>query len=148
MRISNWKQILIHFRAEWNKIFISHHSTAIKGSSLTEEECRLLIVDGITAKGKPLYDYNMVKDHFEALRFIVEEAKKKREITPVFIRNTKSAYQTSSDTRLYLSVSFRRPFLFSQHPSVCRWKRKNFTLIDELYSLLSSTPSSHYIQRG
>ena len=85
MRISNWKQILIHFRAEWNEIFISHHSTAIKGSSLTEEECRLLIVDGITAKGKPLYDYNMVKDHFEALRFIVEEAKKKREITPVFI---------------------------------------------------------------
>lgn len=87
MRISNWKQILIHFRAEWNEIFISHHSTAIKGSSLTEEECRLLIVDGITAKGKPLYDYNMVKDHFEALRFIVEEAKKKREITPVFIQD-------------------------------------------------------------
>lgn len=45
-----------------------------------------MIVDGITAKGKPLYDHNMVKDHFEALRFIVEEAKKKREITPVFIQ--------------------------------------------------------------
>lgn len=69
-----------------NEIFISHHSTAIEGSSLTEEESRLLIVDGITAKGKPLYDHNMVKDHFEALRFIVEEARKKREITPVLYR--------------------------------------------------------------
>ncbi|WP_262886969.1 hypothetical protein [Bacteroides acidifaciens] len=26
-------------------IFVSHHSTAIKGSSLTEEESRLLIVN-------------------------------------------------------------------------------------------------------
>lgn len=69
-----------------NEIFISHHSTAIEGSSLTEEESRLLIVDGITAKEKPLYDHNMVKDHFEALRFIVEQAKKRREMTPVLYR--------------------------------------------------------------
>lgn len=71
-----------------NEIFISHHSTAIEGSSLTEEESRLLIVDGITAKGKPLYDHNMVKDHFEALRFITEEAKKKRPVTPALIQET------------------------------------------------------------
>jgi fic family protein len=155
-----------------------------------------LIVDGITAKGKPLYDHNMVKDHFEALRFIVEEAKKKREITPVFIQEISVHVMRTTGGIIYSSAGdydsskgdwrkssvhvgdryfvnyqkierevtrlceilnqrikqvqtpdsiYQRPFLFSQHPSVCRWKRKNFTLIDELYSLLSSTPSSHYI---
>lgn len=69
-----------------NEIFISHHSTAIEGSSLTEEESRLLIIDGITAKGKPLYDHNMVKDHFDALQFILKEAVKKRTVTPAFIQ--------------------------------------------------------------
>lgn len=69
-----------------NEISISHHSTAIEGSSLTEEESRLLIVDGITAKGKPLYDHNMVKDHVDALKFIIDNAKNKRELTPGFIQ--------------------------------------------------------------
>lgn len=69
-----------------NEIFISHHSTAIEGSSLTEEESRLLIEDGITAKGKPLYDHNMVKDHFDALEFVVGKAKKKQKLTPQFIQ--------------------------------------------------------------
>lgn len=69
-----------------NEIFISHHSTAIEGSSLTEEESRLLIVDGITAKGKPLSDHNMVKDYYDALQFIVSSAREKRRITPEFIQ--------------------------------------------------------------
>ncbi|MCD7932727.1 MAG: Fic family protein [Tannerellaceae bacterium] len=69
-----------------NEIFISHHSTAIEGSSLTEEESRLLIEDGITAKGKPLYDHNMVKDHFDTLGFVVEKAKEKQKLTPSFIQ--------------------------------------------------------------
>lgn len=69
-----------------NEIFISHHSTAIEGSSLTEEESRLLIVDGITAKGKPLYDHNMVKDHFDALKFVVDTAHQKKKLTPQFIQ--------------------------------------------------------------
>ncbi len=69
-----------------NEIFISHHSTAIEGSTLTEEESRLLIEEGITAKGKPLYDHNMVKDHFDALQFVVETAKEKKKITPAFIQ--------------------------------------------------------------
>jgi len=50
-----------------NEILISHHSTAIEGSSLTEDETRLLLTDGITAKGKSLLDHNMVTDHHKAL---------------------------------------------------------------------------------
>ena len=87
-----------------NEIFISHHSTAIEGSSLTEEESRLLIVDGITAKGKPLYDHNMVKDHFGALRFIVEEARKKREITPVFIQEISAHVMRTTGSIIHSSA--------------------------------------------
>lgn len=69
-----------------NEILISHHSTGIEGSSLTEEEARLLITDGITAKGKPLTDHNMVKDHQEILEKMLSWSKSKREISPRMIQ--------------------------------------------------------------
>ncbi len=64
----------------------------------------MLIVDGITAKGKPLYDHNMVKDHFEALRFIVEEAKKRREITPVFIQEISARVMHTTGSIIHASA--------------------------------------------
>jgi Fic family protein len=69
-----------------NEILISHHSTAIEGSSLTEEETLLLLTEGITAKGKPLQDHNMVKDHQEALLKTIELARQKKDITPEMIQ--------------------------------------------------------------
>ena len=69
-----------------NEILISHHSTAIEGSSLTEEESRLLILDGLTAKGKPLTDHLMMQDHYHALVEIVGLAKEKHTVTPQFIQ--------------------------------------------------------------
>jgi len=57
-----------------------------EGSSLTYQESSLLLTDGLTAKGKPLNDQNMVKDHFDALNFILDEAKKQTLLTPEFIR--------------------------------------------------------------
>ncbi len=69
-----------------NEILISHHSTAIEGSSLTQEETLLLLTEGITAKGKPLEDHNMVKDHQDALVFTVDIARKKQDIIPQVIQ--------------------------------------------------------------
>jgi len=69
-----------------NEILISHHSTAIEGSSLTEEESRLLLLDGITAKGKPLNDHNMVWDHQQALNHVLASAKEKKRITSDFLQ--------------------------------------------------------------
>jgi Fic family protein len=69
-----------------NDILISYHSTAIEGSSLTEEEARLLLLEGITAKGKPLEHHNMVKDHQKALHHIFGFAKEKQRITPDFLQ--------------------------------------------------------------
>lgn len=69
-----------------NDALISHHSTAIEGSSLTEIESRLLITEGITAKGKPITDQNMVLDHHEALEWVIGQSKLKRDITPHLIQ--------------------------------------------------------------
>jgi len=71
---------------EMNDVLISHHSTAIEGSSLTEEETLLLLTEGLTAKGKPLQDHNMVKDHHNALLKTLELAKEKREVTPDMLK--------------------------------------------------------------
>jgi Fic family protein len=75
---------------QMNEILISHHSTAIEGSSLTEEETRLLLTEGITAKGKPLYDHNMVRDHHRALLHIIETANKKQPVSAAMIRELSS----------------------------------------------------------
>lgn len=69
-----------------NEILISHHSTAIEGSSLTEEEARVLILEGLTAKGKPMEDHLMVQDHQRALVEIITMAKMKTTLTPNLIQ--------------------------------------------------------------
>lgn len=73
-----------------NEALISYHSTAIEGSSLTEEETILLITEGITAKGKPLVHHNMVQDHQKALEWIIGKAKLKSKVTPEFIQKLSS----------------------------------------------------------
>jgi Fic family protein len=65
---------------KFNEFSITHHSTTIEGSTLTEVETQLLLEEGITPKGKPLMHSLMVKDHYEALRFILKSAVDKRSI--------------------------------------------------------------------
>lgn len=74
----------------WNNVFISHHSTAIEGSSLTLEEASLLLTEGITAKGKPLQHHLMLTNHHAALIFTIEYAKKNETITPEWLRHLSS----------------------------------------------------------
>jgi Fic family protein len=82
-------KLRLHEAINWEKyslMSLSHHSTAIEGSSLTEDESFLLLDEGKTPKGKPLEHSLMEKDHYNALHFIVDEAKAKRSVTPAFIR--------------------------------------------------------------
>jgi Fic family protein len=79
-------------------ILISHHSTAIEGSTLNEEEARILIVDGLTAKGKPITDHLMVKDHYNALVEIVELSKKKCVINSGFIQKINANVMKNTGT--------------------------------------------------
>jgi Fic family protein len=70
----------------FNRVAITFHSTSIEGSTLTQVEAEVLIESGLPAKGKPLEHSNMVKDHYDALVFACNEAKKKRVITSEFIQ--------------------------------------------------------------
>lgn len=87
---------------KFNRYAITHHSTTIEGSTLTENETRLLLDEGITPAGKPLLHSLMVQDHYNALLFVIEKSKIKVEITPTFIqavnavvmKQTGSIYQT------------------------------------------------------
>ncbi|MFP4024479.1 MAG: Fic family protein [Thiohalospira sp.] len=62
-------------------ISIVYNSTKIEGCSLTEGDTRLLLENDITAKGKPLKDHLMIKDHYEAFLFLKGIAKEKRKIS-------------------------------------------------------------------
>jgi Fic family protein len=87
---------------KFNNISVVHHSTVLEGSTLTEIETQVLIDEGLTPKGKPLVHSLMVTDHFQALKFVLEQAKKKRsvsidfiqEINSLALRNTGSTYNT------------------------------------------------------
>ncbi len=67
-------------------ISIMWHSTKIEGCSLTETDTKVLIENDITAKGKPLRDHLMLKDHFAAFQFIQQQAKLKRKLSAEFIK--------------------------------------------------------------
>lgn len=76
---------------KFNHYAITHHSTTIEGSTLTEIETRLLLDEGVTPAGKPLLHSLMVKDHFDALEFIIEQSGKKTSVTPEFIQSVNAA---------------------------------------------------------
>jgi Fic family protein len=73
-----------------------HHSTVIEGSTLTENETRLLLEEGITPKGKPLIHSLMVKDHYNALQFIIKESKKPKPLTTAFIQQVNAEVMKST----------------------------------------------------
>jgi Fic family protein len=96
----NLQDVLDHER--FNEYSIVHHSSSIEGSTLTEVETRLLLEEDITPKGKPLMHSLMIKDHYAALRYVVDAAAAKKTITVEFIqhinalvmKNTGSVYNT------------------------------------------------------
>jgi Fic family protein len=71
---------------KFSMISIVYNSTKIEGCSLDETDTRLLIENNITAKGKPLTDHLMVKDHFDAFLFIKNQAAKKRKLSIDFLK--------------------------------------------------------------
>ncbi|GEM_PF-181650 len=59
-------RIFQKFRLDWN-----YHSNAIEGNTLSQGETRAFIMEGLTAKGKPLKDHLDIKGHNEAIDFIL-----------------------------------------------------------------------------
>jgi len=71
---------------KFSMISIVYNSTKIEGCSLTESDTKVLLEKNITAKGKPLTDHLMVKDHFAAFQYIKEQAKLKRPVSIPFVQ--------------------------------------------------------------
>lgn len=76
--------VLDHLK--FSQYALTHHSTSIEGSTLTEADTRLLLDEGVTPKGKPLEHSLMVKDHNEALQYVLQEAKEKKAVTVDLIK--------------------------------------------------------------
>jgi len=66
---------------------ITHHSTVIEGSTLTESQVVNLLEYGKTAPSKPFEHHQMVHDHYLALIFITQKAEKKQELTSTFLQD-------------------------------------------------------------
>ena len=91
---------------KFSMISIVYNSTKIEGCSLTENDTQLLLENDITAKGKPLTDHMMVKDHYAAFIFLKNIAKQKKEISidlikqvaALVMKNTGGLINTMSGT--------------------------------------------------
>ena len=70
------------FRLWW-----TYHSNAIEGNQLTQGETEMFLMEGLTAKGKPLKDHLDLRGHNEAINFLLSFVREKQEITEVDIRN-------------------------------------------------------------
>jgi Fic family protein len=74
-------RVLQKFRLDWN-----FHSNAIEGNSLTYGETLAFLMEGLTAKGKPLKDHLDLRGHNEAILFLQDFIKKDVELTERDIR--------------------------------------------------------------
>lgn len=75
------QRIMQKFRLDWN-----YHSNHIEGNSLSYGETKALLLFNITAQGKPLKDHFEIKGHNEAIDWVLDVIKDKRELTESFIR--------------------------------------------------------------
>lgn len=53
----------------------THHSTAIEGNSLTLQETKVVLEEGLTIKGKSLREHFEIINHNDAIDYIIELAK-------------------------------------------------------------------------
>jgi len=75
-------RVMQKLRLDWN-----YHSNAIEGNRLSYGETVAFLMEGITAKGKPLKDYLDIRGHNEAINFLLSIVKESRPITEVEIRS-------------------------------------------------------------
>jgi len=91
---------------KFSMMSIVYNSTKIEGCSLNEDDTKLLLENNITAKGKPLTDHMMVKDHYSAFMFLKEISIQKQKISidllkqvaGLVMKNTGGLVNTTSGT--------------------------------------------------
>ena len=74
-------RVMQKFRLWW-----TYHSNAIEGNKLTQGETEIFLMEGLTAKGKPLKDHLDLRGHNDAVNFLLSFVKDKRAVTEADIR--------------------------------------------------------------
>lgn len=77
-------------------ISIVYNSSKIEGCSLTETDTKVLLENNITAKGKPLTDHLMVKDHYNAFLKIKQDSLNKRKLSVDLIKEINALVMKST----------------------------------------------------
>ena len=75
-------RVMQKFRLWW-----TYHSNAIEGNKLTQGETETFLMEGLTAKGKPLKDHLDLKGHSNAINYLLEFIRGEQPLTEVDIRN-------------------------------------------------------------
>lgn len=65
---------------------MTHHSTAIEGSTLSESEVIDLLYQGKTTESKPFEHHLMAVDYFAAIKYVLERTKERPQLTLDFIQ--------------------------------------------------------------
>jgi len=73
-------------------------STQLEGSTLNELDTKLLLDDGITAKGKPLEHHLMVKDNYDAMKFAMKAGDEKQLLSADFLKKLNSLNMAETGT--------------------------------------------------
>src|SRR5438046_10412625 len=68
-------------------IELTYTSNAIEGNALSPVETTLVIEKGITVSGKPLKDHLEALDHYDAIRYVRELARRATRLTEADVRN-------------------------------------------------------------
>ncbi len=92
------RRVMDKLRLDWN-----YNSNAIEGNTLTLGETKIFLLEGLTAKGKPLKDHLDIKGHDEAidllLRFVRdEETLKEKDVRAFHKILLKEPYELDSVT--------------------------------------------------
>lgn len=69
------------FRLWW-----TYHSNAIEGNTLTQGETAMFLMEGLTAKGKPLKDHLDLRGHSNAINYLIGFIRDKEVLTEAAIR--------------------------------------------------------------
>jgi Fic family protein len=75
------ERILQKFRLWW-----TYHSNAIEGNKLTQGETEMFLMEGLTAKGKPLKDHLDLQGHSNAINFLLAFIREKEVLTEAVVR--------------------------------------------------------------
>lgn len=76
-----WETVHQKLLIDW-----TYNSNAIEGSSLTFGETLFFLQNGLTVEGKPLKDFLDARNHSEAIGFLYDVIKDRREITPGLLK--------------------------------------------------------------